>query len=91
MKKSKLWIGGEHIEPSSGEYFEDLNPSDQTVIASVAKGTPNDVDKAVKSAQAAFHSFSESQAKEREAILSRAAALVERDRDQYLQLLIDLE
>ena len=43
MKKSKLWIGGEHIEPSSGEYFEDLNPSDQTVIASVAKGTPNDL------------------------------------------------
>ena len=89
MKKSKLWIGGEHIEPSSGEYFEDLNPSDQTVIASVAKGTPNDVDKAVRSAQDAFHSFSESQAKEREAILSRAAALVERDRDQYLQLLIE--
>ena len=25
MKKSKLWIGGEHVEPSGGEYFEDLN------------------------------------------------------------------
>ena len=89
MKKSKLWIGGEYVEPSRGEYFEDLNPSDQTVIARVAKGTPSDVDKAVKSAKEAFYGFSESQAKEREAILSHAAAIVERDREQYVQLLIE--
>ena len=89
MKKSKLWIGGEHVEPSGGEYFEDINPSDQTVLANVAKGTPADVDKAVGAAREAFDSFSQSLAKEREAILSRAAAIVERDREEYLKLLID--
>lgn len=89
METSKLWIGGELLEPSSGEYFDDLNPSDQTLIARVAKGTIADIDRAVAAARSAFLTFSQTQAKEREAILSRAAALVERDRDEYLQLLID--
>ena len=89
METSKLWIGGELLEPSSGEYFDDLNPSDQTLIARVAKGTIADIDRAVAAARCAFLTFSQTQAKEREAILSRAAALVERDRDEYLQLLID--
>ena len=89
MKTSQLWIGGEHLEPTGGNYFEDLNPSDQSVIANVAKGTPADIDRAVAVAVQAFATFSQSQAKEREAILCRAAALVERDRDEYLQLLID--
>ncbi len=89
MKTSKLWIGGEHLEPTGGNYFEDLNPSDQAVIANVAKGTPADIDRAVAAAVQAFATFSQTQAKEREAILCRAAALVERDRDEYLQLLID--
>lgn len=89
MKTSNLWIGGQEIMPSGGAYFDDLNPSDQSVIAKVAKGTTDDIDKAVAAAKHAFTSFSQTQAKEREAILSRAAALVERDRDEYLKLLID--
>ena len=89
METSKLWIGGALLAPSSGEYLDDLNPSDQTLIARVAKGTIADIDRAVAAARRAFGSFSQTQAKEREAILCRAAALVERDRDEYLQLLID--
>ena len=89
MKRTPLWIGGKFLEPSGGEYFDDYNPSDQSLIAKVAKGTPEDIDTAVAAAREAFLTFSQSQAKEREAILSRAAALVERDRDEYLQLLVD--
>ena len=89
MQTSKLWIGGALLEPSGGEYFDDLNPSDQTLIARVAKGTIVDIDRAVAAARCAFLTISQTQAKEREAILSRAAALVERDREEYLQLLID--
>ena len=74
MKTSKLWIGGEHLEPTGGNYFEDLNPSDQAVIANVAKGTPADIDRAVAAAVQAFATFSQTQAKEREAILCRAAS-----------------
>ena len=89
MKTSNLWIDGQEALPSGGLYFDDINPSDQSIIAKVAKGTTADIDKAVAAAKKAFVSFSQTQAKDREVILSRAAALVERDREEYLQLLID--
>jgi len=25
IKQTELWIGGEHVPPSSGKYFDDLN------------------------------------------------------------------
>jgi|TARA_X000000950_G_scaffold95851_1_gene120982 acyl-CoA reductase-like NAD-dependent aldehyde dehydrogenase len=89
MKTSNLWIDGQEVLPSGGLYFDDINPSNQSIIAKVAKGTTADIDKAVAAAKKAFMSFSQTQAKDREAILSRAAALVERDKEEYLQLLID--
>ena len=52
MKQSNLWIGGQHVEPSGGDYFDDINPSDQSVIAKVAKGSASDIDKAVVAAKA---------------------------------------
>ncbi len=45
MKQSNLWIGGQHVEPSGEDYFDDINPSDQSVIAKVAKGSASDIDK----------------------------------------------
>jgi aldehyde dehydrogenase len=65
MKRTPLWIGGKFLEPSGGEYFDDYNPSDQSLIAKVAKGTPEDIDTAVAAAREAFLTFSQSQAKER--------------------------
>lgn len=89
MKQSKLWIGGQHVDPTGGEYFDDLNPSDQSLLAKVAKATAKDVDRAIGAAKETFKEFSQTQAKEREKILSDAASLVERDKDEYLSLLID--
>ena len=89
MKQSELWIGGERVPPTGGEYFDDFNPSDRSVIARVAKGTAADIDRAVAAAHAAFPTFSQTQAKEREKILCDAAALVERDREEYLGMLIE--
>ncbi|SVC83840.1 uncharacterized protein METZ01_LOCUS336694, partial [marine metagenome] len=82
MKQSKLWIGGQHVDPTGGEYFDDLNPSDQSLLAKVAKATAKDVDRAIGVAKETFKEFSQTQAKEREKILSDAASLVERDKDE---------
>ena len=32
------FIGGKFVKPSSGEYFETLNPADESVLAEVAQG-----------------------------------------------------
>ena len=89
MNTSKLWIGGQEQEPSTGEYFDDLNPSNSDLIARVAKGSAEDVDAAVKNAKDTFEKFKDSEVRQREKILCDAASIVERDRDIYMDLLIN--
>lgn len=52
------FIGGKFVKPSSGEYFETLNPADASVLAKVAQGDEKDIDKAVKAAQKAHQDWS---------------------------------
>ena len=84
MRQTELWIGGKFVAPSSGEYFDDINPSDQKAFARVAKGTSADIGIAVRAAKDAYQVYKDSQAKQREKILCDAASIVERDREDYL-------
>lgn len=88
-RKSELWIGGEHVAPSSGRYFEDLNPDDDSVYSSVAQASAGDMDRAVRVAQAAFLANQHWLAADRERWLSKAAELVERDRQEFVDILVD--
>lgn len=49
-----LFINGEWVPASSGETFDVINPGNGAVVAKVAKGTKEDVDKAVEAASKAF-------------------------------------
>lgn len=89
VQQTELWIGGEHVPPSSGSYFDDLNPDDNTVYSRVASGTAEDMNKALETAHAAFKSNQHWLAADRERWLSKAAELVERDRQDYIDILID--
>lgn len=84
-----LWIGGARVAPSSGEYFVDRNPEDDSAYARVAAANVADVDRAVRSAHAAFATYGKTLAAEREAWLCRAAALIEQQREEFVALLID--
>ena len=89
VKQYELWIGGQHQAPSSNQYFDDLNPMDDSVIARIASGTTEDVDKAVQNAHESFLQNKHRLAREREAWFMKAADLVERDKQEYLDILID--
>ncbi len=54
IKQYELWVGGEHKKPSTTDYFDDLNPQDDSVIAKIASGTTDDVNKAVAKGREAF-------------------------------------
>ncbi|HEX6693150.1 MAG TPA: aldehyde dehydrogenase family protein [Longimicrobiales bacterium] len=49
-----LFIGGEWREPSSGEYFDSVNPANRRTLAAIAQADAGDVDRAVKAARAAL-------------------------------------
>ena len=46
-----LFVGGEWMEPASGEYFTTISPRDEEPLAEVAQAGPEDVDAAVKAAR----------------------------------------
>lgn len=83
------WIGGEAAAPSSDRYFEVTNPLDDTPIASAAAGSVDDIRRAVETAHSAFLSFRKTLPKERERILCKAAELLERDRQDFIDILVD--
>ena len=84
-----LWINGESIPASSGEYFDSINPVDDSCYARAAEGTTEDIDRAVQAAHQAFASYKGSVAKDREAWLSRAASLLEEQAREFEDILID--
>jgi acyl-CoA reductase-like NAD-dependent aldehyde dehydrogenase len=87
--RADLWIGGQRLPPSSGRYFTDRNPEDDSTYAQIAEANAADVDRAVQAADQAFATTRATLAAEREAWLSRAAALVEKYRDDFVDILID--
>jgi acyl-CoA reductase-like NAD-dependent aldehyde dehydrogenase len=88
-RKWDHWIGGKATPSESGQYLDDLNPEDDSVFAQLAAGTAEDIDKAVQVAQETFQSYSKSLASEREAILSKTAELLEQNRQEFVDILID--
>lgn len=88
-RELSLWIAGESRPASSGGYFDSLNPLDDSVYARAAHGTAADVGAAVQAAHLAFADYRKTVAKEREGWLSRAAAILEEQADEFADILID--
>jgi aldehyde dehydrogenase (NAD+) len=80
---TKLLVNGEWVEPRSGRYYDDINPSTGDTIARVADGDASDVDAAVKAARAAFEGWSSMHPADRGRILYKLAELT-RERQQEL-------
>lgn len=54
-QKLRLFIDGEYTEPSTGRWFEDVDPATGEVVAQVAEAGADDVDRAVMAAKRALH------------------------------------
>lgn len=52
-----LFINGKSVKPSSGKYFDTINPATEAKLAEVAEANSADVDKAVKAARNAYEKF----------------------------------
>ncbi len=52
--KYDLYIDGKFVKPSSGKYFDTINPANEKVLTKIAYGNEKDVDKAVKAARKAY-------------------------------------
>ncbi len=81
-------IGGEHMDAASGATFESVNPATGAVLAEVAAGDAEDVDRAVAAARKAFEGggWAGAAPADRKAALSRLAELILEHRDELALL-----
>lgn len=77
--ESRLFIDGDYTDAVSGGRFVTVNPANGETLAEMAEGMPEDIDRAVASARAAFRSGSWSRIapRERMEILYRFAQLID--------------
>lgn len=77
-KQYELFIGGKWVKPTSGKYFDTINPANEQKIALIAEANDKDVDKAVKAARKAYNEvWSKMPAKERAKYIYRIARLIQ--------------
>ncbi len=84
MAPYKMYIGGEWISAESA--FDDLNPTDETVLAKVSKGTAEHVRMAVDAAAGAFRPWSETPPPKRGLVLLRIAQLLRQEKPRLGRL-----
>ena len=85
---TRLFINGEYQDAEGGARFDTINPATGQVLASVAKGSAADIDRAVKAARAAFESdaWAGMAAADRERLLHRFADLLEKHAESLAAL-----
>jgi phenylacetaldehyde dehydrogenase len=87
-RRPTLLIDGEWVSAASSETFETLNPADGTVLAHIASGDREDVDRAVRAARRAFEEgpWGRMSASDRGKLLWRLADLIDANVEELAQL-----
>jgi aldehyde dehydrogenase (NAD+) len=87
LKRKRLLIGGQQVEPLSGRYLDILNPATGEVIAIAAEADADDIDRAVRAARSAFEgAWGTMRAADRGLILNRLARLLEDHAEELVAL-----
>lgn len=86
MKETKLWIDGEWHEPTNT--YDLSSPYNGKLIAKIAKGTPEDIKKAIEGADRTFHSFKKWTAYERAELLYRVVEIMRERKEELAQILV---
>jgi len=88
QKPRKMFINNQFVPAASGKTFPTYNPATGEVLAQVAEGDKEDVNRAVKAARNAFESaaWSDMSASQRGRLIWKLADLVEAHTEEFAQL-----
>ena len=87
-RKQKMLINGKWVDAASGKTFASYNPATGEVLAQVAAGDREDIDRAVKAARAAFESgpWAKMSPAGRGKLIWKLADLIEKHIEEFAQL-----
>lgn len=77
MERILNYIGGELLEPKSGQYLENIEPATGKVCGEIPDSAKAEVDLAVQAAEGAFPSWSQMPRAERSRLMLRIADLID--------------
>lgn len=88
QQSMKMLIGGQWVESASGKTFETIDPSTGQVLARVAEGEAEDIDRAVAAARRAFEqgAWPKLTPAKRAHLLLKLADLIERNAEELAEL-----
>ena len=76
-----LYINGRWVPSSDGSTFKAINPANGEVLSVCAEATQDDVNAAVRAAQAAFPAWKNVSPRKRQAILLKIADIIDKNAD----------
>ncbi len=82
----RLYIGGAHVDATSGETFDTLDPATGETLATVQQASAADIDRAVRSAREGQRAWAAMTAMQRSRILRRAVELLRERNDELAAL-----
>src|SRR5450432_1521308 len=87
-KNRKMLINGQWVEAASGKTFPTYNPATGEVLARVAEGDREDIDRAVKAARTAFETgpWSKMSPSERGRLIWKLGDLLEQNLEEFAEL-----
>ncbi len=87
-KPRKMFVNGQWEEAASGKTFPSYNPATGEVLAKVAEGDREDIDRAVRAARKAFESgpWPEMTSSERGRLMWKLSDLIEQRLEEFAQL-----
>jgi aminomuconate-semialdehyde/2-hydroxymuconate-6-semialdehyde dehydrogenase len=80
--KIENYIGGQLVEPRSGNYLENIDPATGKVYSHLPDSDASDVERAVEAAKSAFGGWSTYSAEARHDVLMRIAGLIEENLEE---------
>ncbi|HEY8199628.1 MAG TPA: aldehyde dehydrogenase family protein [Candidatus Limnocylindrales bacterium] len=86
-ERASIFIGGAWTDASGGDRFDAVNPATGNVIATIARGSRDDVERAMAAASDAFAGWARRSAFERAAAMERVADAIEARRDDLARTL----
>ena len=85
MDKILNYINGELVEPKSGNYLDNYNPSNGKVYSLIPDSDKNDINAAVDAAKEAFNTWSKTPKQERSDILMKLADAIEKNFEELVR------
>ncbi len=88
VRHTECFIDGRFVPAASGKTFATINPATEEVIAQIAEGDKEDVDRAAKAARRAFETgpWKKMDARDRGRLIYRLADLIEEELDELAAL-----